>query len=61
MKVKDLIEKLQKTNPEANVFMGYDGNIVVTQPCEVEEIESETAIGACWWSVNIGDVVILSS
>ena len=59
MKVKDLIDQLQKVNPEANVFTGYDGNIVVTQPGGVEEILSEAAIGSCWYKVEVGDVIIL--
>lgn len=59
MKVKELIEQLQKVNSDAQVFMGYDGNIVVTKAAEVEEIKSEGAIGNCWYSVKLGDVVIL--
>ena len=59
MKVKELIEQLQKTNPDARVFMGYDSNIVVTEPNGVEEIISDNSIGSCWYSVNVGDVVIL--
>ena len=60
MKVKELIEKLQKVDPEARVFMGYDGDVVVTGAYDVEQIASEEAIGQCWWSVKVGDVVILS-
>lgn len=60
MKVKQLIEKLEKVNSEARVFMGYDGDVVVTEPTEVEEILSEGALGSCWYSVSVGDVVILS-
>jgi hypothetical protein len=60
MKVKELIEKLQKVNPEARCFMGYDGDVVVTEPTEVEEIFSKKAIAPCWLSVEVGDVVILS-
>lgn len=59
MIVKELIEQLQKVNQNARVFTGYDSNIVVTRPVEVEEIASEQAIGACWYSVKIGDVIIL--
>jgi hypothetical protein len=59
MKVKELIEQLQTKNPEARVFMGYDGNIVVTEPDSVEAITSENEIGNCWWDTKIGDVVIL--
>ena len=59
MRVKDLIEQLQAVNPEAAVFCGYDGNIVVTKPGCVEAIASESAIGSCWYQVHVGDVVIL--
>lgn len=58
MKVRDLIVKLQQVNGESRVFMGYDGNIVVTEPAEVEQIQVG-AIGACWFHVEAGDVVIL--
>ena len=61
MIVKELIEQLKKVNPNARVFTGYDGNIVVTEPDAVEEIKSEDAIGSCWYSVHVGDVVILES
>ena len=60
MKVKELIKLLQQVNQEADVHMGYDGNIVTTQPVAVEEIISENDIGNCWWQVKIGNVVILS-
>jgi hypothetical protein len=60
MIVKDLIAKLQQVNPDARVFMGYDGDVVVTEAREVEEIASEAALGECWWRVHVGDVVILS-
>jgi hypothetical protein len=59
MLVKELIEQLQKMNPDARVFMGYDGNIVVTESGEVEEMKSDKDIGGCWYSVRVGDVVIL--
>jgi hypothetical protein len=59
MKVKELIEQLQKGNSEARVFAGYDGNIVVNKPGSVEEIKSENEIGVAWWGVRVGDVVIL--
>lgn len=59
MKVKDLITALQKVNGESRVFMGYDGNIVVTEPAVVAQIASEGAIGTCWFAVQPGDVVIL--
>ncbi len=59
MIVKELIEQLQKVNPEARIFMGYDSNIVVTESDMVEEIKSENQIGSCWFSVHVGDVVIL--
>ena len=64
MTVAELIEKLQKLgieNQNAKVFMGYDGDIVVTESKDVEFIESETQIGACWYSVKPGAVVILST
>ena len=60
MTVEDLIRELQKVNPAARVHMGYDGNIVGTRPDSVEEIVTERQIGNCWYSVNIGDVVILA-
>jgi hypothetical protein len=60
MKVKELIIELQKVDGEARLFMGYDGNIVVTEPSSVEQIESENAIHNCWRRVKVGDVVILS-
>jgi hypothetical protein len=59
MKVHELIAQLQKVNPDAQVFTGYDGNIVGSKAAEVEEITSEAAIGNCWHSVHVGDVVIL--
>jgi hypothetical protein len=59
MTAKELIEKLQKVNPDARVLMGYDGNIVITKALEVEELTSEDRIGDCWWSAKVGDVVIL--
>lgn len=59
MKVKDLIECLQHCNPDARVFTAYDGNIVVNKPASVEEIGSYDQIGKCWWTVSVGDVVIL--
>lgn len=60
MVVKELIEQLNKLNPEAKVFMGYDGNVVVEESGEVEYIASDEQIGDCWWSVKVGDVVILA-
>lgn len=59
MKAKELITMLQAVNPDARVFMGYDGNIVVTEPHSVEEIATENDIGNCWRSVRVGDVVII--
>ena len=59
MKVKHLITELQKIDGDARVFMGYDGNIVVTEPDAVEYIKEENQIGSCWFRINIGDVVIL--
>lgn len=62
MTVRRLIEKLSTLNPEANVHMGYDGNIVCAKPSgEIAEINSEADISTCWWKVKVGDVVILSS
>ncbi len=61
MIVKELIRQLQAVNPDARVFMGYDGNIVVEESDIVEEIKSEKAIGPCWHSVHVGDVVILAA
>lgn len=60
MIVKELIERLQKVNPEARVFYAYDSDIVVEEPVAVEEIENEKAIGSCWYKVKVGDVVLLS-
>jgi hypothetical protein len=59
MKVKELIQELQKRDGEARVFMGYDGNVVVTEPLSVESLIDEKQIGGCWYSVKPGDVVIL--
>lgn len=59
MLVCELIYLLKAVNPEAKVHMGYDGNIVVTQPVDIEEILGENQIGDCWWQVHAGDVVIL--
>jgi len=60
VKVRELISQLEKSDPEARVFMGYDGNIVVTPAYEVEFMKSENDIAQCWWSVKPGDVVIVS-
>lgn len=46
--------------PDARVWMGYDGDIVVTSAAAIEHIESEKQIGDCWYRVQVGDVVILS-
>jgi hypothetical protein len=59
MTVKELIAALSKQDPNARVFMGYDGNVVVTESDEVEGISCEWQIGDCWFSVKPGDVVIL--
>lgn len=59
MTVNELIAELQKMNGESRVFLGYDGNVVVTEPSVVETIFSENQIGSCWYSVKPGDVVIL--
>ena len=60
MTVQELILELYKMPTDAKVFMGYDSNIVVEESLEVEEIESEQQIGDCWFSVKVGDVVILA-
>jgi hypothetical protein len=49
MTVKELIHELQKCEPAARVFMGYDGNIVVSESDEVivvtqEEYDSHTRL-----------------
>ena len=49
MTVKELISKLNKVNPDARVFMGYDGNVVVTESGSVEEIKSKKQIGYSWF------------
>jgi len=61
MIVSELIAALQKQNPNARVFTGYDGNIVVEESGSVEGIETEEQIGNCWYSVHVGDVVILAA
>ena len=58
MKVNELITELQKVNGESRVWMGYDGNIVVTEPASVISVHEEWN-GDCWWEVQPGDVVIL--
>ena len=58
MKVKELIELLNTVNPEARVFHGYDGDIVLTEPDEIMTIVNEADIGICWFRAKIGDVVI---
>ncbi len=61
MKVKELIALLQTVDPEARIFHGYDGDIVLTEPRELMTIVNEADIGPCWWRANIGDVVILEN
>ena len=64
MTVAGLVEKLQKLGIEHQndrVFMGYDGDVVVTEPIDVEAITSESQISSCWFSVKPGAVVILSA
>jgi hypothetical protein len=61
MKVKELIAELEKINPESRVFMGYDGNVVVTEPYLIEYIWYENQIGSYWYSMKEGDTVILCS
>lgn len=60
MKIKELLSELNKQDPEAKVWLGYDGNIVVTEAVCVETPRSEAEIGDCWWRFELGDVVILS-
>jgi hypothetical protein len=59
MKVKELIEQLQKVDGESKVFMAYDGNIVVTEPRAVKQMRYPRQIGAYWHRVEVGDTVIL--
>jgi hypothetical protein len=59
MKVKELISALSSIDPESRVFMGYDGDVVVTGAYAVEYMSTEQQIGNCWWSVKVGDTVIL--
>lgn len=56
----ELIKALIHVPSDARVWMGYDGDIVVTSAAAVEHIESEKQIGDCWYRVQVGDVVILS-
>lgn len=58
MTVNELITALQKVDGESRVWMGYDGNIVVTEPASVTQVGDEWN-GDCWWAVHPGDVVIL--
>ena len=58
MKVRDLILQLEQCDPNAEVFAGYDGNIVVTRIGGVTYVGSEEQIQPCWWRVQVGDVVI---
>ena len=59
MTVKELIKALLEMPLKSKVFMGYDGNIVVTEPASVELAgETEDQIPSCWWSVHPGDVII---
>lgn len=59
MTVEDLIRELQKMNPAANVFMGFNGNDVVTEPFYVDTIRRKKEIGEYWIGPKIGDVVLL--
>jgi len=62
MKVKELIALLQTVNPDGQVFHGYDGNIVLTEPGEVLQVNQEDIDGEnCWFRVKAGDVVILEA
>lgn len=59
MIVKELIEQLQKVDGGSRVFMGYDGDIVITEAKAVEYLAVEKQIGPCWWRAKVGDTVIL--
>lgn len=59
MKVKELITELQEKDQESRVFMGYDGNIVVTEPYQVICPAAENELHDCWWKVELGDTIIL--
>ena len=59
MLVKELITRLETVDGDARVFMGYDGNVVVTEPDEVVLVTDEEEMPICWYSVESGDVVIL--
>lgn len=60
MTVRELIRELEEMNPDSTVFMGYDSNVVVTEPFSVvAPTEEELEDACCWWGVNLGDVVIL--
>ena len=59
MKVKELIEQLQKVNPEGEVFAAYDSNIVLAKPFVVEQIKTEEDIGSVWFDIKVGDTVLL--
>jgi hypothetical protein len=59
MKVKELIAELQKVDGESRVFMGYDGNMVVTKPSHVEILLTEKQLGEWCLPAKIGDTVIL--
>lgn len=59
MIVSELIDALQKLDGNSRVFMGYDGNVVVTEAHEVVSPTSEDVIRDCWWHVKPGDTVIL--
>jgi len=59
MKVAELIAELKKANGESRVFMGYDGNIVVTEPASVITPTKEEELRDSWWEVEPGDTIIL--
>ena len=61
MTVQELIVELQKIDGQSRVFLGYDGNVVVTESSAVEYIASEQQTGKCWWGVKRGDTVILGA
>jgi hypothetical protein len=59
MTARELIAQLENVPGDSKVFMAYDGNIVVTEPANVDYMTFQNRIGNCWWGVKIGDTVIL--
>lgn len=60
MTANELIKELEKVPPNSEVFMGYDGDIVVEHSVGVEYILAENQIGDVWCGVEVGSTVILS-